>query len=129
MLFGRSRQRVRSSRSWATWFVLLRLATLIFSLQFSGLIHGVSDIACSLMGVASEHEQCPVDRPCDECPLGCPNCHCPAPVRLGGWTPSVVVSTDSAARAQPLQGLYETQAPPGPDLPSIFRPPRSEHRA
>ncbi len=100
---------------------VLRVAMVLFALQFSGVIHDASDVAVAGVGGEADHERCPLDGPCDECPIGCPNCHCPAPVRPP--PPPVQVVTTLGDRLA-LASLYETQAPDGPDLPSIFRPPR-----
>lgn len=106
----------------ASLLAVARVATVLFALQFSGLIHDVSDLIVAVTSGESEHERCPVDGPCDECPIGCPNCHCPASVRLAPAAPLRIATLVGERVA--LASLYDTQAPDGPDLPSIFRPPR-----
>jgi hypothetical protein len=66
---------------------------------------------------------CENDRPCDDCPTGCPNCHCPTALRSLAARPSFDV-----APAQPAGDIglivRRRNAPSGPDLPSLYRPPR-----
>jgi len=100
------------------------VVTVLFAMQFSGLIHGISDVvdAVAVREEGAEHEHCPPDRPCEDCPPGCPNCHC-------GVLGSLVPDSPLALRARlPVDSrphrLEGTQAPAGPELPSLFRPPR-----
>jgi hypothetical protein len=113
-------------RSCAVVLVALRALLVVFALQFSGAIHDISDFV-ELVAAAPDtagHEQCPVDGPCNDCPPGCPNCHCAA--ALGSVVPSAPMAAMPALLASTLPAsLAETQAPRGPDLPGLFRPPQA----
>jgi len=99
------------------------LLTVLLAMQFGGLIHGVSDVVAAVVTSAEvEHEHCPPDRPCEDCPAGCPNCHCGV---LGSLVPEsplpLLARLPSDSRPPRLEGA---RAPTGPVLPSLFRPPR-----
>ena len=115
----------RVKRSWAVVLVALRGLLVVFALQLSGTIHDISDFVETVTAEPgkAEHEQCPVDGPCNDCPPGCPNCHCAA--ALGSVAPASPMATLPALLASALPySLAETQAPRGPDLPGLFRPPQ-----
>ena len=110
-------------RSLVAW--VLRVALVVLTLQVGGVIHGAADVLAAAGMVDEEHEQCPPDGPCDDCPAGCPSCHCGAALRTvapeGGFAlepvhdaASLVLGVSSASRV-----------PLGPILPSVYRPPRS----
>ena len=102
---------------------LVRVLTALFALHFCGLIHEVSDVVSAVtVGQTHEHEQCPPDRPCEDCPPGCPNCHCGT---LGSFALAPRVSGLLGHVSSAQASLFENaEAPPGPELPSLFRPPR-----
>ena len=118
------KQRARRRRRWALLLVALRSLLLLFAMQLSGVVHDISDFAEAVSAAPeqAEHEQCPVDGPCDDCPPGCPNCHCAAamvsiePAATFIVSPQILVSLPTS--------LYDTQAPLGPELPGLFKPPR-----
>lgn len=114
---------LRPRRVWLSLIVLFRALTVLFALQFSGVIHGVSDVTHAvLLQAEAEHEHCPPDRPCDDCPPGCPNCHCGVIGSLAPESPLALVSRlPSGPRSRRIEGA---RAPAGPELPSLFRPPR-----
>jgi hypothetical protein len=113
------------NRSWAVVLVAVRALLVMFALQFSGTIHDISDFVEAVAAVPdkAEHEQCPVNGPCNDCPPGCPNCHCAA--ALGSVAPAspMAILPQVLASALPAS-LAQTQAPRGPDLPGLFRPPQ-----
>src|SRR5213075_506222 len=116
----------RPRRAWALLLVVLRSLLLVFTLQFSGVVHDVADFVEAVTAAPDRvaHEQCPADGPCNDCPPGCPNCHCPA--ALGSLAPAAPIAVLPQVLVLSLApSLYETQAPPGPELPSLFRPPRA----
>jgi hypothetical protein len=116
----------RPKRACVLLLVGLRSFLLLFALQFSGVVHDVSDFIEAVADSAehAEHEQCPADGPCSDCPPGCPNCHCAA--AMGSLAPQPTLAVLPQVLALSLgASLYDTQAPPGPDLPGLFRPPRA----
>jgi hypothetical protein len=115
----------RVKRPWAVLLAALRALLVVFALQFSGTIHDISDFVEAVAAVPdkAEHEQCPVNGPCDDCPPGCPNCHCAALGSVAPASPMAILPQQVLASALPAS-LAETQAPRGPDLPGIFRPPQ-----
>ncbi len=116
----------RVKRSWAVVLVALRALLVVFALQFGGTIHDISDFVEAVAGVPdnAEHEQCPVNGPCDDCPPGCPNCHCAAALGSVAAASPIAILPQVFASALPAS-LAETQAPHGPDLPGLFRPPQA----
>jgi len=116
----------RPGRAWALLLVMVRSLLLVFALQLGGVVHDVSDFVEAVADTEdrAEHEQCPADGPCDDCPPGCPNCHCAA--ALGSLAPPPALALSPQVLAFSLgTSLSGTQAPPGPDLPGLFRPPRA----
>jgi hypothetical protein len=103
----------------------LRGLGLLLGLELSGAAHAVSDVvACVVLNQQTHDDACPADgRPCDDCPPSCPNCHCSnAPVAMPPVAPpSPLVVAD--ARDTTLE-LTSSDAPPRPELPLPFRPPR-----
>ena len=103
-----------------------RVLALVLGLELAGVAHLADDLVSVVVsGVVPHDEQCPADRPCDDCPPGCPNCHCqnglPSLVpRLGSpmvlTLPVVAIVAFEAGARGPL----------GPELSSLFRPPRAE---
>lgn len=105
--------------------VLVRALTVLLALQFCGAIHDFSDAVASVVAAddAQQHEECPPDGPCDDCPPGCPNCHCAA---LGTLIPGSRVEVTPALLEAALPACLErTQVVTGPDRPALFRPPRA----
>ena len=117
---------LRTRRVPVALLVLARLATVLLALQFSGGVHDLIDVTRAVMGATAEepeHEQCPPDKPCDDCPPGCPNCHCAAIGTLVlTESPTLPPLTLGASLPRSLVGA---QAPSGPEPPSLFRPPRA----
>jgi len=113
-------------RSWAVVLVALRALLVVFALQLSGAIHDISDFVETVTTASdkAEHEQCPVDGPCNDCPPGCPNCHCSAALGSVATATPLAILPQVLACALPAS-LAETQAPRGPDLPGLFRPPQA----
>ena len=115
----------RSRRAFLTLVVLFRVLTVLFAMQVSGLIHGLSDVVDAVAVHAEAevgHEHCPPDRPCEDCPPGCPNCHCGI---IGSLVPEAPLALVSRLPSDPRPHRLEgARTPAGPELPSLFRPPR-----
>ena len=114
----------RPGRIWLLLLGLLRAITLVFALHLGGLVHDTSDLLSAVTAEPNaEHEQCPADGPCDDCPPGCPNCHCGTLGSLEPVEPLAVLPWHPRFAQSRSFELAEAKA--GPELPSLFRPPRS----
>ena len=104
-----------------------RLLVVALSLQLSGSPHAAVDLAVAIVGESGHEEQCPPEGPCDDCPPGCPNCHCSNTLRA--LEPSSgLVALEAAVRL--ISAAPERPARPRlrPELPLPFRPPRAQSR-
>jgi hypothetical protein len=107
---------------------LLRVLTVAIGIQLSGAGHAVADALTALSAHVGEHEDpCPPNGPCDDCPVGCPNCHCPNAFRSG-------LPLSEARLTEPflpalLVSWFEAPAPKNPDPSLPFRPPRTDLRS
>jgi hypothetical protein len=115
----------RRSGLWARLSLLLRVLAVLLGVQLGGIGHAAAD-ALHETGiiVVEEHEECPLDRACDDCPPGCPQCHC------SNRVPSVApldafVLVSALPRADVTFAPTESRSPPRPELPSLYRPPRT----
>ena len=104
----------------------LRVVALLLGLELSGAAHAVSDVVATVILHQTTHEDaCPADgTPCDDCPPSCPNCHCsnaPVAVPPGELVSPLLCAESGAASVR----LMSADAPPRPELPLPFRPPRS----
>jgi hypothetical protein len=109
--------------------MLLRVLAFALGVQLSGGAHAASEVLSLVVSGMVEHdEQCPADGACDDCPPGCPSCHCQ------NHLPSVPPELASALLRErlpstPIAALeVEAQVPLGPELPAVFRPPRARSR-
>lgn len=104
--------------------VALRVLAVVLGLQLSGVAHFVEDAVAAVATGHAEHEDpCPADRPCDECPPGCPQCHCSNAMR--SVVPPVGAPSLLLAETALSAAVAETsRAPLSPDLPGLFRPPQ-----
>src|SRR5690349_18375369 len=103
---------------------LLRVLAVVLGLQLSGAVHFATEVVEAVVDAGAHHETCPADGPCDDCPPGCPQCHCSNGFRS--------VPPEAAF---PLVRVLETSSdgvpavsrekPASPELPLPFRPPRS----
>ncbi len=106
----------------------VRAAVFALALQLGGVVHAAADALAAAGVIDDQHEQCPPDGSCDDCLLGCPNCHCGAALR------TVVPDADVAlepAHGEPGLALRATEGSTfslGPTLDSIYRPPRTPVR-
>jgi hypothetical protein len=105
--------------------LLLRVVALLLGVQLAGIGHAAAD-ALHVTGVIAqeEHEECPLDRACDDCPPGCPQCHCSNRVPSVAPVASFVLAS-ALPGAEVAFALSESGSPPRPELPSLYRPPRT----
>jgi len=104
--------------------VVLRTLAVCLALQMSGLPHFVLDLW--LHGeAATQHFSACSDGGDDDCPPGCPSCHC---VHVSPALP-VVAETFGASRLLPAFEMawapYEARTPPSLAPPGVYRPPRA----
>lgn len=104
---------------------LVRALTIAVMLQFSGVTHHLVDVIRAVEGVALHEAQiaCPYEERGDDCPPGCPDCHCTHVLRaLPATVPELVgVCEPGVDLALP----YESTGPPCETAHGLFRPPRA----
>ena len=115
------------TRAWkkARWFPLLaaRALILVLTMQLSGMNHSLVDALLSSSSSADEHGDCSSDESGRDCPPGCPTCH--HDHGGVGALPSEQRFDFEVAAPQPVSfDPAEADAPPNPDLPAVFRPPK-----
>lgn len=104
--------------------MLVRVLALVLGLQLTNAAHLVEDVVALVTAEHAEHEQCPADKPCDDCPAGCPQCHCgsgPRSVAPTGAEPFALAFDVSV----PAAHAPTEQAPLAPELPGLLRPPKT----
>lgn len=119
----------RRRRAPALLLVVVRLVALLLSVGLGGIAHDVTDLVAAVADVRHEEEQCPLDGPCNDCPAGCPNCHCPNALGAVAPAASPAALIDPTAALAAAPRLTRGRAFDGPDLPSIYRPPRGAARS
>jgi hypothetical protein len=110
-------------RAAVTLLTLLRVLSLVLGVQLSGVAHFAAEVVEAAVAEQAHHETCPPDGPCDDCPPGCPQCHCSNGLRS---VPPDAASPVASVLETPGNGLSAPtrEKPPTPDLPLPFRPPR-----
>jgi len=101
----------------------MSLLVVVSAAQMSGIAHVIVDLVAAVSEGASDHD-CPNDAEGRECPPGCTSCHC---VHGVGALPAVASAALLAGALKNVDATiapYEADAPPLPDLPSVYRPPR-----
>ncbi len=103
--------------------VLTRLIAMLVALQMSSALHDVGDVLSAITGESSAHD-CDYSNETQECPAGCPNCHCSAQnnIVVPRITDSVAL-LDVPCDELPTLVLFES-VPQAPFLSGLFRPPR-----
>lgn len=102
--------------------VAVRMIVAVTAVQITGIPHVVADAVAAVQG-DDRHEECPNDEDGRECPPGCPSCHCAHPMNALPAVPPPM-ELDFLIPIEVAIAPYEAQAPPGPDLASLYRPPR-----
>jgi len=109
--------------------LFVRTLAAILALQLSGAPHVIEDLADTFLASESgiEHHDCD-DESDQDCPPGCPSCHCTHPNVLPSAQTDDLFAWLGCLPGSELADLpYESTAPPQPQLPSVFRPPRALH--
>lgn len=121
------RQRPRRFRAFALVLIALRILVGIAAFQLSELGHLGADIAeqAGLVVHEPDADDARESEPGHDCPPGCPTCH-HVHASNASLIPWLTPPAPLAARLESI--LMElppvAEAPPGPALPSVFRPPR-----
>ena len=110
------------------WFLtLFQLLALTASFQLSTVSHFAIDLVQTL--TVGHHHEAEDEDESDfrhDCPPGCPTCH---HVHISGAAlPPPMDSKPSGVppeRNAPAAGFADDDVPPGPHVPSIYRPPRA----
>jgi hypothetical protein len=106
-----------------TLLALLRVLAVVLGMQLSGVGHFATELVESIVADEVHHESCPADGPCDDCPPGCPQCHCSNGLR--SIAPDAIAAVSSVLESSNGVALARTgEKPPSPELPLPFRPPR-----
>ena len=104
-------------------FMAARMLVLLLAMQLSGMSHSLVDSVLSFTCSAEEHGDCSSEEPGRDCPPGCPTCH-----HAHGGVGALPAEQDFAladCAPQPVSfAPAEADAPPNPDLPAVFRPPK-----
>jgi hypothetical protein len=107
-------------------FSALRALVVLLAFQLSGVSHAVGDLLLFTEdSMAEGHTDCPADEPGRDCPPGCPTCH-HAHGGVGAVPGSASFPLSHIDSPQAVSfAPAEADAPPNPDLPSVFRPPKA----
>lgn len=123
---SRSAQKCRRSANFGSWraraLMVLRFMAFVLAFQVSGLAGAAIVVAERMSGDVSD---CPLEKQGQECPPGCPQCHC---AHAGGLAaPSSQLVLVSAAAACGRVGLErpESTLVLSPLRSNPYRPPRS----
>lgn len=107
--------------------VALRLLVGLVSLQLSGVPGVAAEMGLRFLDDGADDccSDCPLEKGGQECPPGCPNCHCAhggiaLPTATESSTAPVANVGDDDVEAAP----HETSIPRAPPLPGVYRPPR-----
>jgi hypothetical protein len=108
------------SRLFHVVLVLVRALAVLASFELSD----ASDVIIVIVTGDDACVDCPLERPGDPCPSGCPNCHCWHSSL--GLAPAAESTRFTAAIVDdPIPvAPYEAAIPRAPPLPGVYRPPR-----
>lgn len=104
---------------------LVRALIIVGAVQFSGIAHHAVDAVHAMEGVALHEGQlsCPYEERGDDCPPGCPDCHCAHVFcALPAAVPELIGIRELGTK---VSLPYESVGPPREAPHSLFRPPRS----
>ena len=122
-----ARRLPQRSRAFAVVLVTLRFLVSLAVLQVSELGHFGVDLAehVGLLVHAPDADDAREDEPGHDCPPGCPKCH-HVHASNASLTPRLTSSAPLAPMLDSLLAEFPSvaEAPRGPPLPSLFRPPR-----
>ncbi len=122
------RRHARVARARRCLLAVFHALAIIITVQLSGMGHDLGDLVSWLVddGAAEPEDHCENDTSDRECPPGCPSCHCTHPaVGIPEREASVPLPLLVPREARSIAPVYDDRIPLGPELPSVFRPPRS----
>jgi hypothetical protein len=112
-----------------SWLVsLFQVFAIVTSFQLSSVGHFAGDLVQMVTEGHHHHDGADQDEddPGHECPPGCPNCH---HVHLSGAAfqpaPASSLAPTPPGEASTTREFADDGVPAGPQLPSIYRPPRA----
>lgn len=112
-------------RSLSLVILLLRVIASIVAVQVSGAAPVVMDVAPLVFDVAFDHDDCSEDGGDDDCPPGCPNCHCSHNISALPACPVVIGDTHEPTLGATWSPHTRTEMSSGPDLGCVYRPPKA----
>lgn len=103
--------------------LLLRAVAVCLSLQMSGFLHFATDLWLDGEAAARHFSESEGDGD-DDCPPGCPTCHCvhASPVLP---IPFEAPASKLLPAFEVTWAPYEARSPASPAPPSVYRPPRA----
>lgn len=107
-----------------TLLALIRVLAVVLGFQLSGAGHFATELVEAVVSAEVHHESCPADGPCDDCPPGCPQCHCSNALRSVAPDASPAVASVLETSTDDVRAFTDDE-PPSPELPLPFRPPRA----
>lgn len=116
----------RSRRLARLLAVLGRVLLVLVTLQFSGITHGLVDVvqATEPAFVHDDGSGCPYEEQGQDCPPGCPKCHCVHANHAVAPAVGACVVESAVALGDELGG-HDALAPPRGMKSRLDRPPRA----
>lgn len=114
----------RSFAYCALW--MLRLLAFVLVAQLSEAAHTARDVALSVLAMSDCHESDCDDGAGEQCPPGCPNCHCAgrtSVIPVERFVPALLAET--ATQPEVRRWFRRERAHESPWHLAIYRPPRS----
>lgn len=122
---ARSAQKCRRSSGFGSWrlraLFVVRVVLFALAFQLSGL-GGALEIAAEAW--AGEVSECPLEKQGQECPPGCPQCHCAHSTGLAAPASQLVLISSPAGERVRVETLASTFVV-SPFRSNPYRPPRS----
>ena len=109
-----------------SWLAVFQVFAILASFQLSSVGHFVRDVGQLVtIGHHQHDDDDDEDVPGHECPAGCPNCHHVHSSSAGLPGAYVTAALGPVPIAAPPRPDVHDQAPPSPQLPWVYRPPRA----
>ena len=121
----RTNARPRSRRLARLLAMLGHLLLVVVTLQFAGITHGIVDVvqATAPAFVHDDGSGCPYEEQGQDCPPGCPKCHCVHATHAVAPAVAGYVVQSAVAMGDELCG-HDALAPPSGAKSRLDRPPR-----